>query len=129
MGVTAAHSHRLRHLLRARPVRRWTSLLGSLLLVLMLWTGTVAHAAEQLDCNPVAADTVGHYEGDSDQVPVDRDQGVAHHHAGCSGHQLAAPSGDVEIDFAGSSLIVPVRSPLAGLHGRSPDRQLRPPIA
>lgn len=129
MAVIAARSQHPWHLLRAHPVRRWTALLGSLLLVLMLWTGTVAHAAEQLDCVPVAADTLGHYEGDSDQVPADPDKGVAHHHAGCGGHQIAAPSGGLDIYFADAIPVRPTGSSLAGLHGRSPDRQLRPPIA
>lgn len=108
---------------------RWITLLSAFMLVLMLWTGSVAHAAEQLNCLPTAGEAIGHYEGDPDQVPADSDTGVAHHHAGCNGHQLAAPTDGDEI-----RLMLPIRElPFATgngyVTGRTPDTQLRPPIA
>lgn len=108
---------------------RWSALLGALMLVLMIWTGSAAHAAEQLDCLPVAAETIGHYDGDSDQVPADPDKGVAHHHAGCSGHQLAGPANSTDLHLAFSGGDVPFPARPADLAGRTPDGNLRPPIA
>ena len=129
MAVASLRSHRPLRLLRPRAMPRWTALLGALMLVLMIWTGSAAHAAEQLDCLPVAAETLGHFDGDSDQVPADPDQGVAHHHAGCSGHQLAGPASSNDLHSGLSSLHVPFPSLAADLAGRTPDANLRPPIA
>lgn len=108
---------------------RWTTLFGALMLVLMLWSGSAAHAVEELNCNPVAAETIGHYEGDTDQVPADPDMGVAHHHAGCSGHQLAAPLDSMGLDIAITGVAKPYVRPLTGLPDVVPDAELRPPIA
>jgi hypothetical protein len=108
---------------------RLTAIVSAMLLVLMLWTGTTVHAAERLDCIEVGAETTGHYDGDPDQTPASSDKGVAHHHTSCGGHQLAAPT-----DFSAAAL-APVRrtnlfgDPAAGVPGREPENQLRPPIA
>lgn len=107
---------------------RWTSILGALMLVLMLWTGGVAHAAEQFDCMPVTAETIGHFEGDQDQMPSSPDQGVAHHHSGCSGHHIAAPASVASLDI-GSGKQVALAWRESGVPGRGPESQLRPPIA
>ena len=108
---------------------RWPSLLGTMMLVLMLWTGVAAHAAERFDCIPVTAEVAGHFEGDRDEAPSGPDQGKAHHHSGCSGHQLAAPAdqASIEITFAGNA--VPASRQQAGVPGHGPSAALRPPIA
>lgn len=108
---------------------RMKALFGALMLVLMLWTGGLAHAAERVVCIPATAEAAGHYEGDDDQLPSDREQGVAHHHTGCSGHQLAAPAEQPAIILNHSSGTVPLARNEAGLHDHDPDGQLRPPIA
>ena len=108
---------------------RWTSMLGALLLVLMLWTGSSAHAAERFDCIPVTAEASGHFEGDRDQKPASPDKGVAHHHSGCSGHHMAAPGGVPTIELAATQKAVLITSNEAGAPGRRPDNELRPPIA
>ena len=110
-------------------MHRWTSILGALLLVLMLWTGSSAHAAEQFDCIPATAEATSHFDGDQDQVPSGPDQGVAHHHSGCSGHQIAAPATVATVEFARSERLVPLAWREAGVPGRGPDSDLRPPIA
>lgn len=110
-------------------MRPWKTLIGAMMLVLMLWAGGLAHAAERVDCIPATAEAPGHYEGDDDQLPSDRDQGVVHHHAGCSGHQLAAPAGQPAIIFNHSTATVPLARSEAGPHDHDPDGQLRPPIA
>lgn len=110
-------------------MRPWKALIGALMLVLMLWTGGLAHAAERAVCIPAAADAAGHYEGDDDQRSSDRQQGFAHHHAGCSGHQFAAPAEQPATVVNPLSVkLPPVRSE-ASLNGHDPDGQLRPPIA
>ena len=110
-------------------MRPWKTLIGAMMLVLMLWTGGLAHAAERVDCIPATAEAAGHYDGDDDQLPSDRDQGVAHHHSACSGHQLAAPAEQPSAIVNHSAAAVPVARTDTRLHGHEPDGQLRPPIA
>ena len=110
-------------MIRLKPI------FGALMLVLMLWTGGLAHAAERAVCIPAAAETGGHYEGDDDQLPSDREQGVAHHHAGCSGHQLAAPAEQPAMIAKHVSGPAPLARSQRGLYGHDPDGRLRPPIA
>ena len=110
-------------------MHRWTTLLGALMLVLMLWTGGAAHAAERFDCIPVTAEAAGHFDGDQDQVPSGPDQGVAHHHTGCSGHHVAAPTSLPTIDMSLTGKTIPLAWREAGVPGHSPDTDLRPPIA
>jgi len=109
-------------------MRLWTTL-GTLMLVLLLWTGGMAHAAERLDCIPTTAEAAGHYDGDGDEWPADGEQGVAHHHAGCSGHQLGTPAQAAELIISHSADLGPFAWREAGIPARSPDSLLRPPIA
>jgi len=129
MAVAPLHSNIRSRLLRPPLMRSWKTLIGALMLVLMLWAGGVAHAAERVDCIPATAEAAGHYEGDKDQLPSDRDQGVAHHHTGCSGHQLAAPAEQPRAVLHHSSATVPPARSEVILPGDDPDGQLRPPIA
>lgn len=128
-GCSALHFNVPHRLLRTPLMRSWKVLIGTLMLFLMLWTGGLAHAAEQVDCIPATAESAGHYEGDRDQRPSDREQGVAHHHTGCSGHQLAAPLEQPVVIPSHSASTVPLARSHAYLHGHDPDGQLRPPIA
>lgn len=113
----------------ARLMRTYKALIGALMLVLMMWTGGLAHAAEQAGCIPATAESAAHFEGDDDEAPSDSDQGTAHHHWSCSGHQLTAPSEHAGPGLQGSSASLPFPRRQAGLQGHDPDRQLRPPIA
>ena len=110
-------------------MNRWTSLLGALMLVLMLWTGGAAHAAERFDCMPISAEAADHFDGDQDQVPSSPDQGVAHHHSGCNGHHLAAPSSVASVEINARDGTIPLAWREAGVPGRGPESHLRPPIA
>lgn len=110
-------------------MRSWKALIGTLMLVLMVWTGGLAHAAEREMCMPATTEAAGHYEGDRDQRPSDREQGAAHHHSGCSGHQLAAPAQQPAMIAKLLSGPAPLAGSQAGLHGHDPDGRLRPPIA
>lgn len=108
---------------------RWTSLLCAMMLVLMVWTGTAAHAAERLDCIPATSETAGHYEGGGDEWPSKGETGTVHHHGGCGGHQLAMPAEGVGHVLAGAQPATPIGWEEFGLAGRVPDDRLRPPIA
>ncbi len=99
------------------------------MLVLMLWTGGAAHAAERFDCIPVTAETIDHFDGDEDQVPSSPDQGVAHHHSGCGGHHVAAPASDASIEIGALDRAIPLAWREAGVPGHDPEGDLRPPIA
>jgi hypothetical protein len=109
-------------------MHRWKSLLGMLMLVLMIWAGTSAHAAERTDAVAVTAE-IGHYEGDGDQVPADQHEGVAHHHAPCADQHVGA-LGTEPSAYAVSgarSALLPERQ--SNAPGREPEADLRPPIA
>lgn len=99
------------------------------MLVLMLWTSGSAHAAQSFDCVPVSAATEGHFEGDQDELPSSTDKGVAHHHAGCGGHQLAAPADGRTVLSEDGRSGPPHAYPSFALALAEPDQQLRPPIA
>lgn len=99
------------------------------MLVLMLWTGGLAHAAEQASCIPATAELAAHYEGDGDEGRSDGDQGIAHHHTGCSGHQLAATAAFTQVSLQSSTASVPLSGRQRGMHGYDPECELRPPIA
>lgn len=107
---------------------RWTSIVGALLLVLMLWTGGAAHAAERFGCISVAAAAVDEFDGEQDQIPSGVAQGMASH-AGCGSHQEAAPATVARVQVAGSKELVPFAWRESGRPGHRPDSELRPPIA
>lgn len=123
------HFHAAAALLVTRSMLRWTNIVGALLLVLMIWTGASAHAAERFDCVPVTEQAAGHFEGDRDEVPSDPDRGVAHHHSGCGGHHVAGPGQypAFSLNQRSTNAVVPRQD--ADHPGREPDGQLRPPIA
>lgn len=110
-------------------MNRWTSLLGALMLVLVFWTGGAAHAAEKFECIPVSADATGHFEGDSDQAPSDRGQDVGHHHSVWSDHHVAATADALAVKLPRSAASDFLAWREAGVPGRGPDADLRPPIA
>ena len=108
---------------------RWTNLVGALLLVLTLWTGTSAHAAERFDCIPVTEQSAEHFDGDRDETPDDPDKGVAHHHTGCNGHQVATAGDAADLGFSVRTAGLIGARQDARHSGREPEGQLRPPIA
>lgn len=110
-------------------MRRPFSLLACLMLVLTLWTGTAAHAAETL--LPIAEPSSINWEhapGDADEVPADADQATPHHHGLCHGHDFRVP-----LEYSPAVHIVPANLPgFPPVHALSPiqtDNTLRPPIA
>jgi hypothetical protein len=105
------------------------SFLACLMLVLMLWTGTAAHAAETL--LPIAEPSGINWEhahGDADEVPADADKASPHHHGLCHGHDFRVPPG-----YSPAAPIVAANLPgFPPVHALSPvqaDKALRPPIA
>lgn len=110
-------------------MRRLLPLISAFMLVLVLWTGTSAHAAEAMDCAEVTTTEAGHFEGDGDEVPGDSDQATPHHHSACHGHCIAMPSGLEPSDQHAAD-----RGLLAGWVtdlslGTGPSTAIRPPIA
>lgn len=110
-------------------MNRWTSILGALMLVLLLWTGGAAHAAEQFNCIPATAEAAHHFDGDQDQVPSSPEHGVAHHHSGCGGHYAAAPADLSPVGIGHSRGEVLLTAGQRFVAGQGPKAQLRPPIA
>ena len=110
-------------------MRRLLTLVGTLMLVVLVWTSTAAHAAEAFGCAEISADSIGHFDGDGDQVPADADKGVPHHHGGCSGHHVGVPATLDAVQPATGEEAAPGGGAKWGLPSLEPDRALRPPIA
>lgn len=73
-------------------MHRLSALLVCIMLALSLGLGSVAHAAETAAGVEISASTsIGHANGDGDQVPADSEKGYPHHHAGCHGHDIGVP--------------------------------------
>ncbi|GLR47643.1 hypothetical protein [Sphingomonas astaxanthinifaciens] len=110
-------------------MRRILPFLSALMLVLVLWTGSAAQAAEAIGCAEVAASAEGHFDGDGDQVPADGDKATPHHHGACHGHcvgvSLEEGQGIVPSDMTNDKVAA-----AADFHGgNDPGISLRPPIA
>lgn len=112
-------------------MRRWTSMLGAMLLVLLLWTGVAAQASSPAE--PGYGHDHGHEQVEgwaAAEDHADQEPGAIHYHdVGDTSHSLAALS---------------EAKPLVGLHegagpsfhlssdwlaGDGPGLTLRPPIA
>lgn len=110
-------------------MRRLFPLFSALTLLLVLWTGSGAHAAEAINCGDVATSAAEHFEGDGDEVPADSDKSTPHHHSACHGHCVAAPA-DAEPAsprHLGATLL---EGAIYGMDpGSDPDTAIRPPIA
>ena len=107
-------------------MHRWTSLLGAMLLVLMLWTGGAAHAAEPLECAGVTIQSAD-YGSERDQVPS-CPPGCATHHC-CSAHQTVASASAPQVEVPLSRDTANFTRHEVGVHGLGPVSHLRPPIA
>ena len=110
-------------------MRGFVSLVGTLMLVVMMWAGTMAHAAEAIQCIEVSAEAVGHFDGDGDQVPGDPEKGVPHHHAGCHGHHVGVAADAAAPKAAPNSRASVGLRCEAMASGCDPGTALRPPIA
>ena len=110
-------------------MRRFLTMVGTLMLVVLVFTGTTAHAAEAFGCIEVRADSAGHFDGDRDEVPADADKGVAHHHGGCAGHCVAVPATFDAAHLAPGNEAPPAFRAKRVLPSLEPGRALRPPIA
>lgn len=110
-------------------MRSWLTLICTMMIALMIWTGTTAHAAEAMGCIEISTEAAGHFDGDSDQVPADPEKGVPHHHGGCHGHHVGIDAGAVapKAALAESGALDLRREGLAS--GCDPGTALRPPIA
>lgn len=110
-------------------MRRWLSLLGTLMLVVMLWTGSTAHAAEMFVCVETTAASADHSSGKRDQSPADSGKAATHHHGGCHSHHVAVP-GDEASTVSSDTIADPVGlAPDFRVAGDEPGTTLRPPIA
>ncbi len=110
-------------------MRRLLPLISALVLVLVLWTGSAAHAAETMECGDEITAAAGHYEGDADEVPADSDSPEPHHHGVCHGHCSGLPAG-ADAPRTTEHVGAPAAAFQENFHsGTPPDSALRPPIA
>ena len=107
---------------------RWTSFLGAILLVLMLWTGGAAHAAERFENISATTEVTDPYGGDQDPVPSTPNNCATHNHSGCAGDHFA-PTSTPSIGLALPQKTASFAWHEVGVPGHSPDNALRPPIA
>ena len=108
-------------------MRRLLPLISCLMLALVLFSGTTAHAAEAAGSG--ATEVLGHYDGDRDQVPADEHGSVPHHHGICHADHVGLPAGLASpgIETAAEAALQiapPTHHPSA-----EPGAALRPPIA
>jgi len=109
-------------------MRRLMLLIAPLLIALLVWSGSSAHAGEAF-IGEVSAEAPGHYAGDRDEVPADPDKATPHHHGICHGHCVGIPA-DQGIANPFVAVDMPAASHLRHvLIGTVPARMLRPPIA
>jgi hypothetical protein len=114
---------------REQLMRRLLPLVSAFMLVLMLWTGSAAHAAEAIECGDATEASSGHFEGDGDEVPADSDKATPHHHGICHGHCVGVAA-DAETMHAAEHGQAPNAALLQDFHsGTPPGAALRPPIA
>ncbi len=117
-------------MLSASIMRRVLLIFAALYVSLSLTGGSIAHAMEPISCvDSATAASMGHSNGDGDQVPSDANKGFTHHHGGCHSHQVcdAVKSEVLPIAFGMDN-----PSPLFGfqyLPLATADPALRPPIA
>jgi len=115
-------------------VRRFLPMLRVMLLAVLLWTGNVAHAAEDIAClappgaEATHADEGGHGPGPQDQKPGDSGK-AAHQHQSCHGHHVASPSSGAATPAVHTIAELNIRSADPWRVGAAPDAALRPPIA
>jgi hypothetical protein len=110
-------------------MRRLLPLFACLMLVLNLWAGTVAHAAETMvPLENASSMNWEHSAGDADEVPADADKAVPHHHGLCHGHDVGVPlefSAPMQVAIAGLRGVRAVRA----LGATQTDPAQRPPNA
>ena len=110
-------------------MRGWLSIVGALMLAVMLWTGSMAHAADASGCVDVTADAIDSDGGKRDQTPAIPDNALCHHHGGCHSHHVAIPS-DGTSDLSRDPQTRPVGEARdSRVDGGEPGTALRPPIA
>ena len=110
-------------------MRRWLSIIASLMLAVMVWTGGVAHATDAFTCAEASTTEAGHFDGDREQTPSDSGKALSHHHGGCHGqHNLLSPT------IEATTCTIPAANPPgfgpeAAVIDSEPPTALRPPIA
>jgi hypothetical protein len=107
-------------------MRRFLTMLRVMLVAVLLWTGSAAHAAEAVNCDTVASACTGDVGG-GEEAPGDADECLCHH-GSCHGHCATLASTPSEPRHHS------VRSQHAWNRalfdaGDGPDQVSRPPIA
>lgn len=110
-------------------MNRWTSILGALLLVLMLWTGATGHAAELVECSPATAECSIHFDSREDSRSGDQDAKAVHYHLGCSGHCVATTNEGKDLPSRSTATVMNFDRQTSWHAGDEPALALRPPIA
>lgn len=108
-------------------MRRLLPIIACLMLALVLFSGTMAHASEA--AGPGEISVLAHFDGDGDQSPADEHGSVPHHHGVCHADHVGLAA---DLGAAGVMTDVGTRLPAAApllLPSASLGAALRPPIA
>ena len=106
---------------------RFAIALMSLMLFLTVWSGAASHAAEAIDCAPIAEQFHDGTEPSKDDSGRS-DSHIMHHH-GCTSIAVASNDGNqAQVDIAAAKKPGPALDD-ASLPSAATDAALRPPIA
>lgn len=105
------------------------SFICALMMAVMLWTGSTAHAADAIGCVDVTVAAVDSDGGGPDPAPASSDKALCHHNGGCHSHHVAIPN-DATSDLSSDTQMSPLaEAPDSRVDGGEPGTALRPPIA
>jgi hypothetical protein len=108
-------------------MRKLLPIVASLMLALVLFSGTRAHAAEA--AGVAETEIIAHFEGDGDQAPADEHGPAPHHHGLCHADHVGIAADLGARELIGHAEVAPLASGPLHLPSASLGAALRPPIA
>lgn len=108
---------------------RLNDFLAAFALVLLVWTGVPAHAAQTFDCDGISCDSGARSGGSSDEAPATGQTCKCTNAACCHAPQFFASLDKDMVRSPSRTTALPVAPDEQSTAGREPDGQLRPPIA
>lgn len=108
-------------------MRRLLPIVACLMLALVLFSGTRAHASEGTGL--AGAELLAHFEGDADQAPADEHEPVRHHHGLCHADHIGIAAGSGQSAPISDAEVAPQASTPLDFPSTTISTALRPPIA
>ncbi len=111
---------------------RLATYISTMMLALLLWSGTAAHAveaAEAASCDSSVSASVDQGDHDRGSKSGEADHSAIHHHGGCHGHCSAVGNGVTARSTDLGKGLPATWDHSAFDSGTGPDQDIRPPIA